>query len=147
MLLELKKEGFFQMYKTLTFLFMLFAVLTQDGPVYVEKIEDAFIESKQSNKDLLIVFSADWCSNCVSFKKHLMEDNSSLSNMVVCIIDFDSNTDLVKEYSVKKIPDFRYYRNSTELSKKIGYSNKEQFTRWILKNSQSESTMDRRQTP
>ena len=128
------------MSKTLIFLFMLFMFVTPDGPVFVEKLEDSFIESKQSNKDLLIVFSADWCSNCVVFKKHLMEDNSSLSNMVVCIIDFDSNTDLVKEYNVRKIPDFRYYRNSVELSQKIGYSNKEQFAKWI----QSTSSMNGR---
>lgn len=128
------------MYKSVIIsLFCIFS-LAHDGPVFVDKLENAFVESKESEKDLLIVFSADWCGNCVIFKKHIMEDSSILSNMVVCFVDFDSNDSIVKEYKVKKIPDFRYYRNSVELSQKIGYSNKEQFAKWI----QSTSSMNGR---
>lgn len=119
------------MYKSVIIsLFCIFS-LAHDGPVFVDKLENAFIESKESEKDLLIVFSADWCGNCVIFKKYIMEDSSILSNMVVCFVDFDSNDSIVKEYKVKKIPDFRYYKDSAEIGKKIGYSNRQEFDKWI----------------
>lgn len=124
------------MYKALAFLLILFASSPTDSPIFVDKLENAFLESKESEKDLLIIFSADWCGNCVLFKKHLMEDSSILSNMVVCFVDYDSNDSLVKEYKVRKIPDFRYYRKSMELDQRVGYSNKSEFIRWMLKNSQ-----------
>lgn len=126
------------MYKYVSILIISCFSVLFDGPIIVEKLDDAFTESKESKKDLLVVFSADWCVNCVTFKKHFQEDMGMLSGIVVCIVDYDTNLDIAKEYKVKKIPDFRYYRESVELDKKIGYSKKSEFVKWLEQNRSKE---------
>ena len=102
------------------------------SPVFVDSLEDAVALSESSKKDLLVVFSANWCKNCIALKDQLLYSNEiGFKNSIICIVDYDKRYDLVKEYKVYKIPDSRLMRNNIEISKLIGYNNKDKYKKWL----------------
>lgn len=118
-------------------LFLIFCILSSsialcEDTIYLDSLIDAVALSESSKKDILIVFTADWCKYCNKFKKE-MRDDSSLKDKIVCYVDYDSNNDIIKEYRVSTIPDFILLRNKVEVKRKVGYNNKQEFIKWIQK--------------
>ena len=104
-----------------------------EAPVYVKTMVDAVAMSESSKKDLLVIFTADWCGICQEMKQDIEKNEILVENLIICYIDMDKNEDLVKEYGVKHIPDYFILKNKTEFGRKIGYINLEYFKRWIDK--------------
>lgn len=117
---------------------IIFIILQQscvtfaDPPVYMKSLEDAIALSQDSEKDILVIFTADWCPSCDSLKEFLDKNESLIENYIVCYVDHDLNRDLVKEYSVKRIPDSRILRRLKEIKRLIGFS-RNQYQEWIKK--------------
>lgn len=104
----------------------------EKSPVIVHSLEDAIALSESSKKDILLVFSADWCKNCIRLKDQFLYTNDqSLENIIICIVDFDKQSDIIKEYKVKKIPDSRVIRNNIEISQIVGFTNKDNYKQWL----------------
>jgi thioredoxin-related protein len=118
------------LYLILVFLFPLNALC--DDTIYLDSLVDAVALSESSKKDILIVFTADWCKYCNKFKSEMTGDDI-LKDKIVCYIDFDTNKDIIKEYRVSTIPDFIVLHNRVEIKRKVGYNNSKEFIKWISK--------------
>jgi thioredoxin-related protein len=117
-------------YLILVFLFPLNAFC--DDTIYLDSLVDAVALSQSSKKDILIVFTADWCKYCNKFKSEMI-GNEILKDKIVCYVDFDTNKDIIKEYRVTTIPDFIVLHNQVEIKRKVGYNNSKEFIKWISK--------------
>jgi hypothetical protein len=67
-------------------------------------------------------------------EKDIIETPSIVNDKIVCYINMDNNPELVKEYRVKTIPDYFILRNKIELTRKVGYSNKNDLVKWLKNN-------------
>lgn len=105
-----------------------------DAPVFVYNLLDAIVESKDSRKNVLVIFTANWCPSCLAMKKDIEENTILLDNLIVCYVDYDKNQDLVKEYRVRIIPDYFIMRENIEIKRKTGYDGIKKLTSWIHKN-------------
>lgn len=125
------------MKKTLVYLSVVLAIFSAiymayaDHTVYVENLLDAIAESENTNKDVLVIFTADWCGACKVMKKDIQRHPEVVENYVVCLIDYDTNQDLVKEYKVKTIPDYFVLKNKQEIKRRKGYGNITKFKEWL----------------
>ncbi len=113
-------------------LVICFSISAGENPVTIfYNDHDVAIEIAQSeNKPLLIVFSADWCAYCDKLKSEIIADNHA-NNFVICIIDYDTNKTLVRKYKVKSLPTSIILKNKTEVNRKIGYKNKQDYINWL----------------
>lgn len=102
-----------------------------DFAIYTSSLQDSLIESENSKKDVLVIFTADWCGFCQKMKKDIDENQSLVDNLIVCYIDYDENKDLVKEYKVRNIPDYFLLHKGVEIKRKVGYSNSKDFKKWL----------------
>ncbi len=62
-------------------------------------------------KHHLIVFSAEWCGDCVSYVPGLAKTlNMSKNNMIQArVVDYDNHRDMAEEMNVRKIPTIIVY--------------------------------------
>ena len=102
-------------------------------PVFTNSPEDAFILAQEIKLDVLLVFSAEWCPACVIMKNDIHKDLSLVENFIVCYIDFNNRPDMIKEYKVRRLPDYMIYKDNVEIKRITGYDSKEKFKEWISK--------------
>lgn len=95
------------------------------GPVFVEKYEDA-VSDKKSN--VLLVFGTDWCKYCKYLKKDM--DSMNLDDYVVCFVNAQERKDLRSKYKIGSYPTSIIVRDEEEVSRKVGYENKE-YMDWL----------------
>ena len=105
--------------------------VSAEPPVYMSSLVDSVALSETSDKEILVVFTADWCKYCSIMKKDIAQTPSVVDNKIVCYVDYDENTDLVKEYRVKLIPDYFILKKRIETKRKVGYTNFGNFIRWL----------------
>lgn len=118
----------------LSFLLLFsFSIANGGNPVFVKDMVDAIALSENTNKDILVIFTADWCRYCQIMKQDLEKDQKIISNTIVCYIDIDNveNKDIVKQYKVKTIPDYCILRKRIEIKRTRGYTTKDKFIKWI----------------
>lgn len=113
------------------FLVLMTNLTIEESPIFYDSLEDAVAFSEESGKDLLVIFTADWCSNCTIMKKDLQENIEIVSGTIICYVDIDDRKDLKKEYRVKLIPDYLILRKKIEIKRKVGYTNKDSFIKWF----------------
>lgn len=101
--------------------------------IYVDNLNDALILSQEIKKDIILIFSADWCNNCKLMKNDLKSNPEVLEDKIICIVDTTKNKTLTKQYKVKSIPDCRVLKNKKEIKKRIGYDNIDNFKNWLEK--------------
>lgn len=115
------------MKKLLLFTFFLFSsVASAEQPIFTQDYESAM----QSNQNVLLIFGADWCGNCVKLKNDMYSIN--LDDYVICTIDADENKSLARKYKVRSYPTSIVIKNGNELARKIGYK-KVDFENWVEK--------------
>lgn len=85
--------------------------------------------SKNTKQNVLVVFGADWCPNCVNLKNDL--NKYPPSNMIIVLVDVEKNSNLAKEYGVIRIPDYLILENGIETDRKRGYKSRVEFKKWI----------------
>ena len=107
-------------------------VIGEASPSYVSNLIDAVALAENTDSDILVIFTADWCGACQKMKKDIETDESgTLSKHIVCYIDYDNNKQLVREYNVKKIPHYFILRKRKEIKKQTGYKNFPHFRKWV----------------
>jgi thioredoxin-related protein len=92
---------------------------------------DALALSENTNKQILVVFTADWCKQCQIMKKDITDNPGMVSDTIVCYLNLDSNQALAKEYNVKFIPDYCILRKTIQVRRQRGYTTKEKFIKWF----------------
>ena len=86
--------------------------------------------------EILMVFSADWCGNCVKFKQDLERDPFALEPYVVEVLDFDDDKESAKQLKVTRIPTFIIYDDEhREVTRKVGYANISELKAWAQKHN------------
>lgn len=83
----------------------------------------------QHNKQLIIIFGADWCPYCHKLKNDL--NMFDTSKFILCIIDIDKNKDLAAKHKLKILPTSILLDNANnETSRKTGYIHSE-YKMWL----------------
>lgn len=101
-------------------------------PVYVTNILDAIALSDDINHDILLIFSASWCGACQDMKTDIANDKSGvLNNHIICYIEYEESPAIIKEYKVRKIPDYLIIRKRKEIKRRVGYKGFVDFSKWI----------------
>ena len=88
---------------TLLFTLMTFSINAKP-PVFTYDEQKAQQVSKKFNIPVITIVSANWCAPCKKLKKELSENLELLQDVVILDIDFDTNTKIIKEYKINKIP-------------------------------------------
>lgn len=101
-----------------------------DQAIYVDTLEDAIAMSEDTNKDVLLIFGAEWCGACGKLKTDLLNNPQMSDNLIICYVNIDKNQNLATEYRVRTIPHYILIRNKIEIKKEKGYINPERFIRW-----------------
>ena len=103
----------------------------KEGPVFTDNLLDAIALSESSEKDILVIFSADWCKFCKILENDIVKNPKIVENLIICTINVDYNSDLVKTYNVGNIPDYFILHNKIEIKRRVGYKNKQDLIKWI----------------
>lgn len=106
-------------------------VFANDYPIFTFTMNDAIVEAETTQKDALLIFTADWCKYCSVMKKDIDKHPDSLGGMVVSYINIDKYPELAKTYNVKKLPSFVVVRHTKELKRKVGYKNLNEIQKWL----------------
>lgn len=116
----------------LIFVISNFDSLKASENIYIDNIKIAEEYSEENNTDLLIVFSADWCRYCVDLKDAINNDIVNISKAyTICIVDYDTNRDLVQKYKISKLPESVILKDSILIKKKIGFNSYENYRMWL----------------
>jgi thiol-disulfide isomerase/thioredoxin len=97
----------------------------------MSSLVDSVALSETSDKEILVVFTADWCKYCSIMKQDISKTPKVVDDKIVCYVDYDTNTDLVKEYKVKLIPDYFILKKRIETKRRVGYTNLGNFIQWL----------------
>lgn len=115
-----------------TFALLLSSVIfAGEPPVFVNDMVDALALSENTNKQILVVFTADWCKQCQIMKRDISDNPDMVDNTIVCYLDLDSNKKLANEYQVKFIPDYCILRKRIQIRRQRGYTTREKFIKWF----------------
>ena len=88
--------------------------------------QQTFGELINSDKPVLVDFSAEWCGPCKMMAPILQELKASVGdNATIIKIDVDQNTDLAVEMKVMGVPTFMIYKNGQKLWHDAGTFTKE----------------------
>lgn len=90
-------------------------------------------------KEVLLVFTAEWCKPCQKFKQDLMENSHLLSAYEISTIDVDRIPDMADDFAVKTVPTFivvkvaedDVIKKTNVVKKEVGYTTLERFLRWL----------------
>ena len=75
-----------------------------------------------SNKLIILYFTADWCGPCKAIKPYIIEQAIKFENVFINIINVDDDDcqDFINDFSITAMPTFIFYKNSLEVGKVIG---------------------------
>ena len=94
--------------------------------------------AEQTNKKIVLMFSADWCGWCKKFKTEVLTDASvqeALKNYVFFIVNADENRSIVSKFGVIGLPNFFVIDyNENRLKQKAGFMSSEEFISWVNSN-------------
>lgn len=88
---------------------------------YLDDLPDAVEQSKREGKDLLVLFTTDWCGPCRKLKRDLAGDEAFRREVLICVVDCDEQKELSNLHQVRGIPDLRLYRNGEQVKRQAGY--------------------------
>jgi thioredoxin 1 len=86
-----------------------------------------------SEKPVLIDFSATWCGPCKTLAPILKQVKDSLGERITIIkIDVDKNQQLSSKYQVRGVPTMILYQNGKQLWRQSGVISKEEIIKIII---------------
>lgn len=97
--------------------------------------QEALKIGEQTNKKIVLMFSADWCGWCKKFKSEVLTNSDvkeTLKNYVFFIVDADQNRTILSKFGVNGLPNFiiiDYKEN--QLKNKAGYMSSVDFIDWL----------------
>lgn len=99
---------------------------------YLEDLPDAVEKSKRQGRDLLVVFTAEWCGPCRRLKHDLARNESLRRDLLVCVVDLDKQRSLSDLHGVQGIPDLRLFRQGEQVKHATGYGGSPaDLARWV----------------
>lgn len=114
------------------FIFSIFCFSLNANEI-VENYNEA-IETE--NKNVVLIFTADWCGACKNLKNNL--NNLDFLNYTICFVNVDENKNLKNKYNVKSLPTSIILFNKKIVDKKIGFE-KESYNLWLKQNKKNNS--------
>ncbi len=88
-------------------------------------------EVLKSDKPVLVDFWATWCGPCQMMGPVLEEISEEQSDVKICKINVDENSDLAQKYGVMSIPNFVLFKNGEAAGQKVGLNSKEDMLAFI----------------
>lgn len=96
-----------------------------------------FLNSSMSNIDnLLVMFFATWCGECKMMQKLILKIEKEYPQIKIYGVDVDAEkvwNDENKDFSIKKIPHFIFYKKSLEVNKLSGFVDERNFKKFLIK--------------
>lgn len=84
--------------------------------------EDAFEETINNNKLVLVDFYATWCPPCKMLAPVLEQVQDELSDKVLIVkIDVDQNENIARRFKVMSIPTLIIFKNGDMKEVEVGY--------------------------
>lgn len=103
----------------------------EDLPVKAGIVVKQINELNGKGMPVLVMFSADWCTQCRTVKPHLI-DIANEGNVRVLQIDVDDNPEATTHFGVKNIPAFMLYRGGKRVGIWIGAATRKQLNDRLL---------------
>jgi hypothetical protein len=121
------------MLKKITLAFILMSSFCYaEEAIFINEPSRAFQFAQDQKRDVLVIFTADWCKYCQIMHDDMKKNLGDVDNLVVCYVDFDAYPELVEEHKVKTIPDYMYYdHKKTQKARKLGYTGWPSFKEWL----------------
>lgn len=99
-------------------------------------MSNSFENLIQSEKPVLIDFSAEWCGPCKMLAPILKQVKDSLGDRITIIkIDVDKNQELSSKYQVRGVPTMVLYQKGKQLWRQSGVMSKEEIIKVIIEKS------------
>jgi thioredoxin 1 len=98
---------------------------------YVESIEEFKNEVYDTDKLILIYFSADWCGPCKSLGPVFSKVSEKFEDVKFIKINVDKSKEISEEFQVKGIPAMFLIRDKNIVSRNTGYMDKDPMINWI----------------
>ena len=76
--------------------------------------------NQNSNKLILIKFTADWCRPCTLIKPFIKEKLEKYTETLYLEVSVDENAEIVEHFSVKAMPTFVFLENAKVLKTIVG---------------------------
>jgi thioredoxin 1 len=97
----------------------------------------SFSELINSNKPVLVDFSAEWCGPCKMMAPVIKELSSEVGNSAKVIkVDVDRNPKAAAKYEIRGVPTFILFKQGKVLWRHSGAVPKEMLKNAIMSNSQ-----------
>ncbi|TMN21204.1 thioredoxin family protein [Lentibacillus cibarius] len=77
-----------------------------------------------NSKNVVLVFSADWCPDCRVIEPVLPEIEEAYPNFTFILVDRDQFIDICQEYDVFGIPSFIAFKNGKEVDRFVSKDRK-----------------------
>jgi thiol-disulfide isomerase/thioredoxin len=71
------------------------------------------------NSKAIVIFSADWCPDCVVIKPLLPEVEAEYPDYTFYYVDRDEHLELCEEFSIFGIPSFIAFENGKEVARYV----------------------------
>lgn len=87
--------------------------------------EDQYNEALKSNKQLIVEFSADWCSVCKGVRSpyEQIADEKEFSEVAFAQVDVDKLDSISKQNGIVGVPTFVYVENGSKKIEEVGVQN------------------------
>jgi thioredoxin 1 len=86
------------------------------------------------NQNVVVDFFAEWCAPCKMLLPVLDEVSTEMTDVVICKVNVDNNTNIASENNIRGIPTVLYYKHGDKVGAKSGYVSKPQFIQALRKN-------------
>lgn len=98
-------------------------------------LEDATKQVENTDRVLVIKFTAEWCAPCKIMDRTTLRDQQVIdwikSNGVMIEIDADKKPELVQKFGVSGFPTMIIQRNGSEIARRPGYIDAKRFLVWL----------------
>ena len=113
-------------------------LIEEDGKEESQSNYQSSLEkAKAENKELVLFFTAEWCTNCTTMKEKTISTpkvQEALSKVVYLEIDVDHEKELISKYKISSIPAYvRINSNEEELNRGVGVIKENAFLNWFYK--------------
>ena len=90
-----------------------------------------FQNAINSNSNVIVQFSADWCGPCKRLSPVLENFANSRDGLSVFKVDVEQSPILAEQFEIKSIPKVVLFRNGSQINESIGMMNEEKLQNFI----------------
>lgn len=90
-----------------------------------------FQNAINSNSNVIVQFSADWCGPCKRLSHVLENFASTRDDLSVFKVDVEQSQILAEQFEIKSIPKVVLFRNGSQINESIGMMNEEKLQNFI----------------